>query len=222
MPLKPSKFQLEETIRLAGQGFRVSGIAQLELPDARLSTRYLLVGDDATSQILEERAGRFSVLKQFSPTAAPHPDGREISVMGVRYVLGGVDRLAVLGAEGSPVGAAPQSGMLLSGRFEGESALILREFAPGGAAAQTFYTVKPLGEGELLAAREHTAGENERLTRLGRDAAALAETDEGSGELGVRIGLGVVAVVVATMLGFACTAEKQRAAGGAAYSASQP
>jgi len=222
MPLKPSRFQLEETIRLAGQAVRVSGIAQLELPDAKLATRYLLSGDDGTSQILEERAESFSVLKQFSPTAAPHPDGREISVMGVRYRLGGVDKLVVLGAEGAPVGAAPQSGLLLSGRFEGEAALILREFAPGGAAAQTFYTVKPLGEGELLAAREHVVGENERLARIGRDAAALAETDAGTGDLGVRIGLGVVAVAVATMLGFACTAEKQRAAGGAPYSASQP
>lgn len=218
MPLQPSRFQLEETIRLAGQPLRVAGVAQLALPDATLATRYLLADNDGTSQILEERAGRFSVLKQFSPTAAPHPDGREISVMGVRYLLGGVDKLAVLGARGAPVGAAPQSGLLLSGRFEGESALILREFAPGGTAAQTFYTVKPLGEGELLADREHAAGESEKLARLSRDAAAQAEADDDAGGLGVRIGLGVVAVLVATMLGFACSAEQQRNAGTAAQS----
>jgi hypothetical protein len=213
MPLKPSKFRLEETIHLAGQTFRVAGIAQLELPDASLATRYLLAGDDGFTQILEERGEAFSVLRQFSPTAAPHPDGREISVMGVRYQLGRVDKLTVLGADGAPVGAAPSEGILLSGRFEGEAALILREFAPGGTAAQTFYTVKPLGAGELLDAAQYAGVARERMERLGREATAHAETGKAAGAFGMQIGLGVVAVIVATMLTFACTAEQKRASG---------
>ena len=213
MPLKPSKFRLEETIRLAGQTFRVAGIAQLELPDASLATRYLLAGDDGLAQILEERGESCSVLRQFSPTAAPHPDGRELSVMGMRYVLGRVDKLVVLGADGAPVGAAPPEGLLLSGRFEGEAALILRELAPGGAAEQTFYTVKPLGAGELVNEAQYTAAERERMERLGREATAHAETGKVAGALGMQVGLGVVEVLVATMLAFACAAEQRQVSG---------
>jgi len=218
MPLKPSKFQLDESIHLAGRVFHVAGIAQLEMPDASVATRYLLSGDDGTAQILEKRGGRYAVLKQFAPSAAPEPNGKEITVMDVRYPLRGVDRLSVLGSAGVPVGAAPPSGLMLSGRFEGEATLILREFAPGGTAAQSFYTVKQLGDGELLDAREHAAAERARLEQMSRQAAAHAETGEHAGGWGMRIGAGVVAVLVAVVLAFACTADKPLASGGAQQS----
>lgn len=206
--MKPSNYQLEETIYLAGEPLRVAGVARLELADGSLATRYLLVDAGGGSQILEERNTQCAVLKQFSPSAAPEPSGSELSVMGVRYVLRGVDKLNVLGTLGAPVGAAPPAGLLLSGRFEGESALILREFAPGGTAAQSFYTVKKLAAGELLDSRQHAAAMQTQLASVQRQATAQAETGDAGG-WGVRIGAAIVAVIVALLLAYACTAEKR-------------
>jgi len=213
MSLKPSKLQLEETIFLAGEPLRVTGVAQLELTDGTLTTRYLLADAGGASQILEERGGHCSVLKQFSPSAAPEPSGSELSVMGVRYVLRGVDKLSVLGAQGAPVGAAPPAGLLLSGRFEGESATILREFAPGGAAAQSFYTVKKIAAGELLDSRERAAAVQTQLASVQFQAAAQAETGDAGG-WGMRIGAAIVAVIVAVLLAYACTVDKRLSSAG--------
>lgn len=213
MSMRPTRFRLDETLYLAGEPFQVKGIAQIQLADDTRAIRYLLAGEGGT-QILEERGERYRVLKQFMPSAAPQPNGRELSVMGVPYALGGVDQLMVLGADGLPVGAAPQAGLMLSGRFEGDNALILREFAPGGAAAQTFYTVKPLGAGEVRDSREQAELERARLARVQADAAAQAESGEGQAGWGMRIGAAVVAVLVATALAYACSAEQRRGADG--------
>ncbi|MGE0874439.1 MAG: hypothetical protein AB7O31_07200 [Burkholderiales bacterium] len=215
--MKPSNYQLEETIYLAGEALRVAGIARLELADGSLAIRYLLVDAGGAAQILEERGGQYAVLKQFSPSAAPEPSGNELSVMGVRYVLRGVDKLNVLGTLGAPVGAAPPAGLLLSGRFEGETALILREFAPGGTAVQSFYTVKRLAAGELLDSRQHAEAMQTQLASVQRQAAAQAESGDAGGWV-VRIGAAIVAVLVAVLLAYACTAEKRLSSAGPLHS----
>jgi hypothetical protein len=204
MALKPAKFKLDEMVLLAGQPFRITGLLQLELPDAVVATRYLLAGDNGASQILEERPGRFSLLRQFPPSAAPQPEGKQLSVMGMRYALAGVDKLKVLGAEGGAVGAAPNEGLLLSGRFDGATGLILREFAPGGATAQTFYSVKPVGADELLTAEQAAAVVQAERQALQQEATEEAEATETTG-WAAKLGGWVVSIIVIVVLVYACS-----------------
>jgi len=220
MALKPSKFKLDETILLAGQPFQVAGVVQLELPDAAVATRYLLAGDKGASQILEERPNRFSLLRQFPPSAAPQPKGSEISVMGSRYALAGVDKLKVLGAEGGAVGAAPKEGLLLSGRFDSQGGLILREIAPGGAAAQTFYSVKPVAAEELLTADQYAAVREAQRMVAEQQAAAEAETSAGSGGWAAKLGGWIATILVIGVLVYACSGDSEDSTTGSARSGS--
>lgn len=217
MALKPSKFKLEEMVLLAGQPFQVAGMVQFEAPDAGVATRYLLSGEKGTSQILEERGSSFTLLRPFAPTAAPEPSGKEISVMGVRYALAGIDKLKVIGVEGGAVGAAPSDGMLLSGRFQGESGALLREITPGAAMATTFYSLKPVGAGELLTAVEYeqqVAAEREMAEQV---AAAEAERGESSsGGWVKKIVSWVVTILVIVALVYACSGPDEEESSGSA------
>ncbi|MSQ53885.1 MAG: hypothetical protein EXR31_00805 [Betaproteobacteria bacterium] len=219
MELKPAKFKLEDMVLLAGQQFRVAGMVQLELPDAAVATRYLLSGEKGTSQILKERPGRFSVLRQFPPSAAPQPEGKELSVMGMRYALAGVDKLKVLGAEGGTVGAAPAEGLLLSGRFDGATGLILREFAPGGASAQTFYSVKPVAAEELLTAKQAAAVMEAERQVVQQAATAEAESTRTSGWAAKLAGWAVLIIVIVVLV-FACSGPDDEGGSGSARSGS--
>ncbi len=208
MALTPSKFKLEQLVMMAGQPFRVSGVLQFELPDAAVATRYLLEGEKGVAQILEDRPGRLALLRQFPQAASPDPSGREVSVMGMRYVLAGVDKLKILAAEGAPVGAAPTQGLLLSGRFDGESGLILREIAPGGGAVQTFYSVKPISADELMTSEQHLKLLEAQREIAEQQAAAKAETGESSGWGAKLIGW-TVSIIVIVVLVYACSGDDE-------------
>lgn len=215
MALKPSKFKLEEMILLAGQPFQVSGMVQLELPDNGVATRYMLTGDKGASQILEERPNRFALLRQFPPSAAPQPNGSEISVMGARYALAGVDKLKVIGAEGGPVGATPSGGLLLSGRFDSQGGAILREIAPGGGAAQTFYALKPIAPDQLMTGQQHAAVQEAQREVAEQQAAAAAETSASAGGWAAKLGGWVVTIIVIGVLVYACSDSEDTSSGSA-------
>jgi hypothetical protein len=217
MPVKPAKFKLEEMVLVAGQPFQVAGLVQFEGPDAAVATRYLLSGEKGMSQILEERGERFAVLRQFPPTAAPEPSGNEISVMGMRYALAGVDKLKVIGAEGGAVGAAPNEGLLLSGRFNGDSGSLLREITPGAAKVQTFYAVKPVSPEELLTAADFAkiqAAEREIAEQAAAAEAERGESSKGGGWVKKIIGW-VVAILVIGALVYACSGPDDESSGSA-------
>jgi hypothetical protein len=204
MALKPAKFKLEEQVVLGGQPFQVAGVAQLELPDGSVATRYLLNGEKGASQIVEERKDRLSVLRPFPPSAAPQPKGNEVSVMGARYVLAGVEKLAIGGAEGAPVGALPGSGLLLSGRFESPTGDILREIAPGGGG-QTFYAAKALAAEDLLSSVQHAAALAAQVQVAEQQAAADAETSKSTGGwVGKLVGWIVTLLVIGGLV-YACS-----------------
>jgi hypothetical protein len=209
MAVKPPQFKLEQLVMMAGQPFRVSGMLQFELADGAVATRYLLEGEKGLGQILEERPGRLALLRQFPQTAAPDPSGREISVMGMRYALAGVDKLKILGAEGSPVGAAPSEGLLLSGRFESDAGLILREIAPGGGAVQTFYAVKPVAEGDVITVEQHLKILEAQREIAEQQASALAETGGSSSGWGVKLAGWTVSIIVIVVLVYACSSDDE-------------
>lgn len=220
MQAKASTFKLEDMILLAGQPFQVAGMVQFESPDASIFTRYLLNGDKGTSQILEERASRFTVLRPFPPAAAPQASGKEVSVMGMRYALAGVDKLKVLGTQGGAVGAAPASGMLLSGRFDGETGALLREITAGAGASQTFYAVKPVAREEILTAEEYAAQIEAQRQIAEMNAAAEAESGEASGGWAAKLGGWVVAVIVVAVLVYACSGSDDEGSSGSARTGS--
>jgi hypothetical protein len=217
MALKPAKFKLEEMVLVAGQPFQVAGLVQFEGPDAAVATRYLLSGEKGTSQILEERGERFAVLRQFPSTAAPEPSGNEISVMGARYALAGVDKLKVINAEGGAVGAAPSQGLLLSGRFNGDSGSLLREITPGASKVQTFYAVKPVSPEELLTAADYAKiqlAEREIAEQAAAAQAERGEASSGSSWVKKAVSWGIAILVIGVLV-YACSGSDEDSSGSA-------
>lgn len=182
MPLKPSRFKLDEEVTLSGKPMRVAGLMQLEDADGQLITRYLLAETAGAPLILEESGENFSLLRPFPPGAQPQAAGGTITVMNEKYTLAGVRKLKVLGAAGQPPGGVPKAEVLLSGLFAGQMGSLLREL-PAGASTQVFFSSKPIAAGEVLSGEQRAARqEAERLAAQIMAQTADDEKDKGEGK----------------------------------------
>lgn len=174
MPLKPSRFKLDEEVTLSGKPMRVAGLVQLEDAYGRLTTRYLLAEAAGAPLILEESGERFSLLRPFPPRAQPQVTGGTITVVNEKYTLSGIRKLKVLGAAGQPPGGAPKAELVLSGVFEGQMGSLLREL-PAGTSAQVFFSSKPVAAEEVLSGEQRAA--RQEAGRLAAELMAQAEDD---------------------------------------------
>lgn len=159
MPLQPSRFALNESISVAGRRLHVTGITQFEDALGALITRYRLADGAGGIQIMEARGEDSYVFLRHFPLAAQPPaiEGGQMTLMGVKYALGPVSKLKLVGAEGFPVAeAAPAPALLVSGRFESMSGVILREIVPG-AGTLLLYHVKPVASSEVMTAAQAAA-----------------------------------------------------------------
>ena len=204
--------RLEDAVTLAGHACRVKGLLRLRNTDGVEATRYLLEGEHAAPQVVEERAGEFRLLRPFLPTAAPAPEGKELVVQDTRYVLGGVERLSVGAAEGVPIEPASRAPVLLSGRFEAQGDLILREFPPGEPGAQVFYMLKRVDAAEFLTEAQREAMRAAARESAAKQAAEAAESGEASGRTAGIVAV-VVAILVVAILAFSCRSDEGAPAG---------
>lgn len=213
MSLRPCRFKLGEEVSFTGKPMRVAGLVQFEGANAQLVTRYLLADSAGAPQILEESEAKFSLLRPFPPTAQPQTAGNVVTVMGEKYALKGVRKLKVLGAEGQPPGAVPRSELLLSGLFEGQMGILAREMAPGAAtpaAAQAFYSLKPVPATEVLSGEQLAAKqEAERLAAEAAAQAAEEEEDSGKGGMLQKAVSWIVTILVILGLGYACAGSEE-------------
>jgi hypothetical protein len=218
MPLKTSKFKLDEQIVLAGNAMNVAGMLQLEHPDGRVMTRYALAAEDGATQLLEECNGAYTLLRPFPPAARPEVTGSTVTVMGEKYELEGTQRLAVLGTAGSYPGALKDAAVLLSGRFVSAMGGLLREIAPGAAAAeQNFYALKEAPAETVMTAEAHAAVLQEQMQQRAAAAQAAAETGgQGSGKW-VKV---LVAIVIVAFLVYACSGSDEQDGSGSARTVS--
>jgi hypothetical protein len=205
MSLKPARFKLDEELVLSGKPARVLGYVQYEDPQAQLATRYLLAAQSGPPQIVEERAGKLSLLRPFPANASPAPSGNMVSVMGEKYTLAGVTRMTVLGAIGQPPGGMPKAPLVLSGAFDGSMGTLLREIAPGASAAHVYYSVKPLDGAEIVTGEEMAARQAAQQ-KVEEQAAAAAEEEEAApgGKL-KSIVASAVGFLIVGGLAYACT-----------------
>lgn len=210
MPLKPSRFTLDEAISVAGRRLLVTGITQFEDAQGALITRYRLADGAGAGamQIMEARGEDvYAFLRPF-PSAAQPPavEGGQMTIMGVKYALGPVGKLKLVGAEGAPVAeAAPAPAMLVSGRFEGASGAILREIVPG-PGTQLLYHVKPVAASELMtAAQAATAAHLAERFREEQAAAQAAEARESASGWRGKIKGWMIALVVFAIFAYACS-----------------
>ncbi len=218
MELKPSKFKLQDEVALAGRLMRVAGLVQLESPDGKVATRYLLAEGTAAPQILEESAETLTLLRPLPPGAPPVAAGNTIIVMGAKYTLREVRRMKVLGSAGQVPGGAPAGPLLLSGVFASATGSIVREMSPG-TAGQTFFSVKPLGADEVLSAAQVAALQEAEKTAVGEQAQAEAETEEsGSGGLLQKAAGWVIMILVIGGIAYACTGPDEDSSSGSARS----
>ena len=203
MPLKDSKFKLDDELSLVGNMMRVSGILQLEYPGEQIATRYLLTGGAGAPQILEERGNDFTLLRPFPPAAQPQASADSVTVMGEKYALAGVSKLKVLGTSGQAPGGAPAAPVLLSGKFEGTMGALVREIIPG-AETQAFYSVKPVLAADVMSAEQIAANQAAALQLRAERAQTGAEAEEEGGS-GKKIARFVIAILVVAGLAYACT-----------------
>jgi len=207
MPLKPSRFALDEEISLSGKPLRVIGRLQFEDADGEPVTRYQLAEASGATQILEERADGFALLRQFLPAAQPVAAGNTLTVVEEKYTLARLRKLKALGAEGRPPAGAPGAPLLLSGVFQGSMGALVREIAPG-TPVQTFFSFKPLPREEVLSgAQRATLAEAERLAAEQHGRAA-AESGAGAGAAASSMGkalLWIVPILILLGLAYAFT-----------------
>jgi hypothetical protein len=206
MSLKPARFKLDEEVMLSGKPVRVLGYVQYEDPQAQLATRYLLGAQSGPPQIVEERAGKLSLLRPFPANASPTPSGNTVNVMGEKYTLAGVTRLTVLGAVGQPPGGMLKAPLVLSGSFNGSMGTLLREIAPGAPGPQVFYSAKPLDGAEIVSGEE-LAARQAAQQKVEEQAAAAQEEDEESKPGGKlkSIAASAVGFLIVSGLAYACT-----------------
>jgi hypothetical protein len=206
MSLKPARFKLDEEVMLSGTPMRVAGYVRYEDPQAQLATRYLLVTQAGPPQILEERGDKLCLLRPFPTNASPTPDGKSITVMGERYTLTGVRKLKVLGTEGEPPGAIPKAELVLSGSFDGPMGTLVREIAPGPAAAQIYYMAKPVVASEVLSGAEFAAQQDAVQKREALQTAAAEDDEEHFPKGWLKTGLGAgFTLLIVGALAYACT-----------------
>lgn len=204
MPLKPSKFKLDEQIRFAGNPLTVAGIVQFEDAAGQLVTRYLLGSGAGALQILEERGeATFTVLRPFPPAAQPQVEGSQMMVMGEKYTLANVSKLKLVDAEGKTPTGTPAPPLLLSGRFESGLGVLLREIVPG-PNTQTFYSLKPVAASDLLTA-EQAAAADELAARFREEQALAASEAEEEGGWAKKIGGWVITALIVGTLAYSCS-----------------
>lgn len=221
MALKPASFKLDEEVMLSGRRLRVAGYVQYEDPQAQIATRYLLAAQAGPPQILEERGGKFALLRPFPATANPVAAGNSLSVMGEKYGLAGVQKFMVLGVAGEPPGGIPKAPFLVSGSFDGSMGTIVREIAPGPSAAQAYYTLKPVAAGELLSGAQLEALEQAQHKADEQQAAAAEDEDqvESKPRGWLKSAVGTVAtLLVVAGLAHACTGSDEDGASGSSRS----
>jgi hypothetical protein len=199
------KFQLDQALWLGGKEMRVAGLLQFDAAGAPL-TRYLLAPAAGAPQIVEESGdGKFALLRPFPQGTAPEASGNTVTVMGAKYTLGDVRKLKVLGHQGEAPGGAPKGPLVLSGVFNGQSGLLLREIAPV-AALQQYYSLKPLAAEDLLSSEEQAARlEAERL--FAEEQARAAAEDDGGGKGGMlkqALSWGISLLIIGALV-YACS-----------------
>lgn len=205
MPLKPSKFKLDEEVVLSGKPMRVAGLVQYEAGNDQLVTRYLLAEPTGAPVILQEDSGGLSMLRPFPPAAQPVAAGSTVTVMGEKYALAGVRKLKVLGAAGQPPGGTPRAPLLLSGLFGGPMGSLVREMAPG-AAAQAFFSLKPVPAEDVLSGEQ--VAKKQEAERMAADLKAQAADEEDTAAAGnplTKAAVWIVMILVVVGLGFACS-----------------
>jgi hypothetical protein len=197
MPTRTAKFELDEEIWFEGKPMRIAGWVRYEGANAELSTRYLLAEPGGAPFVVEESGGNFSLLRPFAPGAQPQATGSVIRVMREKYTLSRVRKLKIVGYAGQPPGGTPKAELLVSGLFAGRMGSLLREL-PAGASTQIFFSSKPLGPGDVLAADQYAL--RREAGRLAAEAAALASvTGKGAG-WGRRAQIAALCVVVLLVL----------------------
>ena len=149
-------FMPDEQVVFRGRPMRVAGRVQFEGSSGQLTFRYFLADAAGAPVILEEGEGRFALLRSFPPAAQPRTVKNTVTVGAEKYTLVGVRKLKVLDINGRIPGIAPNMPLIVSGIFEGPMGTLMREMVPG-AAAQTYYLLKPLAPGEILSAARHAA-----------------------------------------------------------------
>jgi hypothetical protein len=203
MPLKLSRFKLDETLSLVGNMMRVSGLLQLEYPNGQMATRYLLTGGTGAGQILEEQGNHFALLRPFPPAMQPQASADSVTVMGEKYTLAGITKLKVLGTSGQSPGGQPGSDVLLSGKFDGALGTLVREIDPT-TRAQHFYALKPVSAADILTADEVAAIQAAEIQRREEQAQARAEAPEESSGGSKLLNYCIVIMVVLGLM-YACS-----------------
>jgi len=206
MALKPARFQLDEEVSLGGKPMRVAGYVQYENSQEQLATRYLLAAQSGPPQLLEDRGDEFLLLRPFPATAGPLPAGNSVAVMGEKYTLAGVQKLKLLGTLGEPPGGMPKGPLVLSGKFNGSMGALVREIAPGPAAAQVYYSVKPVAGTEVMSGAQFAAQQEVQRQAVEQQAAVGADEEESTPGGWVRSAISaVVTLLIIGGLGYACT-----------------
>ena len=149
-------FMPGEEVIFRGRPVRVTGRVQFEGSSGQLTLRYQLSDATGAPVIVEEGAGRFTMLRQFPPAARFKTAGNTILVGAEKYTLVGIRRLNVIDATGNTGGILAKAPLILSGMFEGLMGTLMREMVPG-TATQVYYLLKPLADGEVLSAAKHAA-----------------------------------------------------------------
>jgi hypothetical protein len=219
MALKPARFKLDEEVSLGGKPMRVAGYVQYENPQEKLTTRYLLAAQYGPSQILEDRGDDFLLLRPFPVTTGPVASGSSVTVMGEKYTLSGVQKLKVLGALGEPPGGMPKAPLVLSGTLNGSMGTLVREISPGTAAAQVYYSVKPMAGAEVVSGAQFAAQQEAQRKAVEQQAAVAADEEDSTPGGWVRSAISTVAtLLIIGGLGYACTSSDEEGYSGSSRS----
>lgn len=207
MATADTTFQLGQELELTGKPMKVAGIAQFDDGSGQPITRYSLAGPAGAAVILQDDAGTISMLRPFPPAAAPTAEGSTVTVMGEKYTLAGVRKLKLTASAGDPPAGTPKAPLVLSGLFKGNMGTLLREVVPG-VAAQSYFLVKPIGQGELLTGEELALRrEAERVVAEMNAQAAESDAEETAQKPLAKIGGWIVAILVIAALVYACSGD---------------
>lgn len=209
-----TRFQLGQELELGGKPMKVAGLLQFDDGSGQAITRYALAGPAGASVILQEEAGVVSMLRPFPPAAAPTAEGSTVTVMGEKYELAGVRKLKLGATSGELPAGTPKAPLVLSGLFKGKMGTLIREVVPG-AAAQAYFLVKPVAQGELLTGEELAQRlEAERIVAELNAQTAEAEAEEGAQKPLAKIGGWIVAILVIGALVYACSGDDESSSSG--------
>lgn len=208
-----AKFQVGQDLLFTGKPMRVTGLVRYDAGDGKVITRYALSAPGGPL-ILQDDGATLSLLRPFPAAAPPVAEGSNVSVMGEKYALAGVRRLKTAGATGEPIPGAPKAPLVLSGLLQGKMGSLLREVVPG-AAAQTYFLVKPVAKEDVLTGEELAQRlEDERVAAEMSAQAAESEEAEAEQKPLAKIGGWVVTVLVIVGLVWACSGDDESSSSG--------